>query len=118
MAKNEDDVERLAHETQVTAERVNYAHRLVGLHEPAAPLAGNANAPLAGKTADVADVPEVADMLTCPNCGTANPAVTNRSDDRQCYRCDKCGHQWGEAGAAASGDAELPPVAAIDAPGG
>lgn len=118
MAKNEDAVERLADETRVTAERVHYTGRLVGLHEPAAPLAGPPADHGDATSPDAAHAGATEPMLTCPKCGTTNPAVMNRSDGAQCYRCDRCGHQWGDAGSAASSDTELPPVPAIDAQGG
>jgi predicted RNA-binding Zn-ribbon protein involved in translation (DUF1610 family) len=65
--------------------------------------------------------------VTCPNCGKDTPAASNRSDGVVSYRCDVCGHQWtsaptpsapGERPAPRESDSELPPVAAIDAPGG
>jgi transposase-like protein len=64
---------------------------------------------------------------TCPNCGKDTPAASNRSDGVVSFRCDVCGHQWtstpapsaqGQPAAARESDSELPPVAAIDAPGG
>jgi transposase-like protein len=61
---------------------------------------------------------------TCPNCGKDTPAASNRSDGVVSYRCDVCGHQWtsasapGRQSAARDSDSELPPVPAIDAPGG
>jgi hypothetical protein len=65
----------------------------------------------------------------CPpaNCGTGTPAASNRSDGVVSYRCDVCGHQWtsapapsaeGQRPAPRDSDSELPPVPAIDAPGG
>jgi predicted RNA-binding Zn-ribbon protein involved in translation (DUF1610 family) len=66
-------------------------------------------------------------VVNCPNCGKGTPAASNRSDNIVSYRCDVCGHQWTSEPAAAddtkaraSRDAasELPPIAAIDAPGG
>jgi transposase-like protein len=65
--------------------------------------------------------------VTCPNCGKDTPAASNRSDGVVSYRCDVCGHQWTSAPSpAAAGqkptprdsDSELPPIPAIDAPGG
>lgn len=100
MGKNEETVDHLEAETHAIAERAHYTHRLVGMHEPAPAL-------------EEAKQPEV---LTCPKCGTTNPAVMNRSDGTQCYRCDNCAYQWGAT--TTSADTELPPVPAIDAPGG
>jgi predicted RNA-binding Zn-ribbon protein involved in translation (DUF1610 family) len=66
-------------------------------------------------------------MVVCPNCGKDTPAASNRSDRIVSYRCDVCGYQWssepGPAGdndkpAKRDSDSELPPIAAIDAPGG
>jgi hypothetical protein len=107
MAKNEETVDHLEAENRAAAERVNYTHRLVGMHEAAPPAAAS---PSHGSPSPAPDV------LTCPKCGTMNPAVMNRSDGTQCYRCDNCAYQWGKP--AASADSELPPVPAIDAPGG
>jgi transposase-like protein len=65
--------------------------------------------------------------VVCPNCGKDTPAASNRSDRIVSYRCDVCGYQWtSEPEAAAKdgtpakrdSDSELPPIAAIDAPGG
>lgn len=66
-------------------------------------------------------------MVVCPNCGKGTPAASNRSDRIVSYRCDVCGYQWTSdpepAGKDATpakrdSDSELPPIAAIDAPGG
>jgi transposase-like protein len=65
-------------------------------------------------------------MVVCPNCGKDTPAASNRSDRIVSYRCDVCGYQWtSDAEPAENGtptrrdsDSELPPIAAIDAPGG
>ena len=66
-------------------------------------------------------------QVTCPNCGKDTPAASNRSDGVVSYRCDVCGYQWtsapaatapGERPAPRESDSELPPVPAIDAPGG
>ena len=65
--------------------------------------------------------------VTCPNCGKDTPAASNRSDGVVSYRCDVCSHQWtsapaptaeGQRPAPRDSDSELPPVPAIDAPGG
>jgi predicted RNA-binding Zn-ribbon protein involved in translation (DUF1610 family) len=69
-------------------------------------------------------------VVVCPNCGKDTPAASNRSDRSVSYRCDVCGYQWtsepdpadkaGKDGTPAKrdSDTELPPIAAIDAPGG
>lgn len=66
-------------------------------------------------------------MVVCPNCGKDTPAASNRSDRIVSYRCDVCGYQWTSEPAPAGdndtpakrdSDSELPPIAAIDAPGG
>jgi transposase-like protein len=65
-------------------------------------------------------------MVVCPNCGKGTPAASNRSDRSVSYRCDVCGYQWtsdpepagGDAKAKRDSDSELPPIPAIDAPGG
>lgn len=68
-------------------------------------------------------------MVVCPNCGKDTPAASNRSDRIVSYRCDVCGYQWTSDPEPAGGDgnaktakrdsdSELPPIAAIDAPGG
>ena len=65
-------------------------------------------------------------MVVCPNCGKDTPAASNRSDRIVSYRCDVCGYQWSSdpepAGdgkpAKRDSDSELPPIPAIDAPGG
>jgi transposase-like protein len=62
-------------------------------------------------------VTDSGETLVCPRCGTTNPAVMNRSDGTQCYRCDKCAFQWG-ASPASEQDTDMPPVPAIDAQGG
>lgn len=64
-------------------------------------------------------MPDVDDSTAdaCPKCGQPTPAAFRRSDGTTCFRCDKCGYQWGEAQRATRED-DLPPVASIDAPGG
>jgi transposase-like protein len=66
-------------------------------------------------------------MVVCPNCGKDTPAASNRSDRIVSYRCDVCGYQWSSEPEPAGGegkpakrdsDSELPPIPAIDAPGG
>jgi transposase-like protein len=54
----------------------------------------------------------------CPRCGQTTPAVSNVSDGRDAFRCDRCGLQWTLPTATAGTDEELPPVPAIDATGG
>jgi transposase-like protein len=54
--------------------------------------------------------------VVCPNCGKDTPAASNRSDRIVAYRCDVCGYQW--TSEAKDSDTELPPIPAIDAPGG
>ena len=67
-------------------------------------------------------------VVVCPNCGKDTPAASNRSDRIVSYRCDVCGYQWtsapepeGKSDGTPSkreSDSELPPIPAIDAPGG
>jgi formate dehydrogenase maturation protein FdhE len=52
----------------------------------------------------------------CPACGAPNPAAQNRSDGVVWLRCDVCKHEW--QAPLLRDDKELPPVPAIDAPGG
>ena len=59
--------------------------------------------------------------VVCPACGKGTPAVSNRSDDKVSYRCDACGHRWTcdvHGRPDAEGTDDVPPVPAIDAPGG
>jgi tRNA(Ile2) C34 agmatinyltransferase TiaS len=55
--------------------------------------------------------------LTCPKCGQSTPAAFKRSDGVTCFRCDRCGHEWGAPQLESAAD-DLPPIASIDAPGG
>jgi transposase-like protein len=54
---------------------------------------------------------------SCPKCGHANPEVQYRSDGKACFRCEACKHEWGEP-QPANADQEMPPLSAIDPPGG
>jgi predicted RNA-binding Zn-ribbon protein involved in translation (DUF1610 family) len=66
-------------------------------------------------------VPDECPQVACPNCGKGTPAASNRSDEMISYRCDACGHQWtSPARGRIDGDdnTDVPPVPAIDAPGG
>ncbi len=56
--------------------------------------------------------------VQCPRCGEGNIAVSERSDGITSYRCDACGHGWSAPTGPDGKDDELPPLPAIDAPGG
>ena len=81
---------------------------------PLTPMS-NANVSRASTAAARTDEPCPA-PVTCPTCRKDTPAVSNRSDGVVSYRCDACGHNW--SAAARESDSELPPIPAIDAPGG
>jgi transposase-like protein len=57
--------------------------------------------------------------VQCPRCGDSSVAVSERSDGIDSYRCDRCSHTWSVPSRPdAEKDDELPPLPAIDAPGG
>lgn len=145
MAKNEETVDRQTRENEAIAERVHYTHRLVGMHEcaPAPPLppdtppttdepasqapathesaAGQEVIPPQAQaesgSAESSQTAESTETLRCPQCGAANPAAMNQSDDRQSYRCDHCAHLWSAPHADTAED-DMPPVPSIGAQGG